>query len=175
MLEVIFIFLSLSAQANNSPFRIYLDATPDLLLHFQSLAVKQELPSLDTLLGQANVLVGRYASQEAYEQSLSAAESVDAPVPMKVKPGLASTLQNSDFANADPTTTTQINDDAEVDPPSLPAENIPKAHQEADNFDGDRVLANSILFLQDFGWWIEMLYAVPEGNIGRVFEILKVK
>ncbi|KIJ89643.1 hypothetical protein K443DRAFT_154869, partial [Laccaria amethystina LaAM-08-1] len=42
------------------------------------------------------------------------------------------------------------------------------------NFDGDRVLANSILFLQDFGWWTEIAYAVPEGDIGRVFEILKI-
>lgn len=65
-------------------------------------------------------------------------------------------------------------DISESDPFALPTEHIPKVHQEADDFDGDRVLANSILFLQDFGWWIEVAYAVPEGDIGRVFEILKV-
>ena len=58
--------------------------------------------------------------------------------------------------------------------PSLPTENVPTAYQEIDKFDGDRVLANSILFLQDFGWWTELAFAVPEGDIGRVFEILKV-
>jgi hypothetical protein len=41
-------------------------------------------------------------------------------------------------------------------------------------FDGDRVLANAILFLQDAGWWVEAAYAVPEGDIGRVWEIMKV-
>lgn len=123
---------------------------------------------------QANILVGRYASQEAYEQSLSAAESRDAPAPMKVKVGTAVAVHNMDSA-ANANTTTQVNEDSEVDPPSLPSESVPKVHQEAENFDGDRVLANSILFLQDFGWWIEISYAVPEGDIGRAFEILKVK
>lgn len=48
-------------------------------------------------------------------------------------------------------------------------------HVEAKGFDGDRVLANAILFLQDAGWWVEANYAVPDGDIGRVFEILKVR
>jgi len=93
---------------------------------------------------------------------------------MKVKVGTAVAVHNMDSA-ANANTTTQVNEDSEVDPPSLPSESVPKVHQEAENFDGDRVLANSILFLQDFGWWIEISYAVPEGDIGRAFEILKVK
>ncbi|KAF8054715.1 hypothetical protein FPV67DRAFT_1657784 [Lyophyllum atratum] len=48
-----------------------------------------------------------------------------------------------------------------------------KVHVEAEGFDGDRVLANSILFLQDAGWWIEASYAIPEGGIGRAYEIMK--
>ncbi|KAF8232602.1 hypothetical protein L208DRAFT_1377576 [Tricholoma matsutake] len=67
-----------------------------------------------------------------------------------------------------------VSDTQANEPPTLPAENLPKVHQETDKFDGDRVLANSIFFLQDFGWWIELTYAVPEGGIGRIFEILKV-
>ena len=153
---------------------------PDLLSHFKSLASKKDLPSLDTLLYQADILVGRYASQDAYEQCLSATESRNAEPPMKIKSGPAANVQNSDSTNANTTapvveTATQINEDAEVDPPSLPTENVPKVHEEAEDFDGDRVLANCILFLQDFGWWIEISYAVPEGDIGRAFEILKVK
>jgi hypothetical protein len=50
----------------------------------------------------------------------------------------------------------------------------PNQPQEADGLDGDRVLANSILFLEDFGWWIEAAHAIPEGDIGWVNEILKV-
>lgn len=60
-------------------------------------------------------------------------------------------------------------------PPLLPSENLHKVHQETETFDGDRVLANSILFLQNFGWWIELRYAFPEGDFGWVFEILKVR
>jgi hypothetical protein len=33
----------------------------------------------------------------------------------------------------------------ELDPPLLPTEDLPKVHKEAEKFDGDRVLANSIL------------------------------
>lgn len=149
--------------------RVHLNATPDLMSHFKTLAMTGNLPSLDALLQEAALLVNRYASQEAYEQSLSAAESRNAPEPMKVKPGPVTVVAAAGAME------TQANEPTEVDPPSLPTENIPKVHQEADGFDGDRVLANSILFLQDFGWWIEISYAVPEGDIGRAFEILKVR
>ncbi|KAJ6530369.1 hypothetical protein DFH09DRAFT_867569, partial [Mycena vulgaris] len=50
----------------------------------------------------------------------------------------------------------------------------PKIHKEPPGFDGDRVLSNAILFLMEFGWWIELNYAIPEGDVGRVFEILKI-
>jgi len=50
-----------------------------------------------------------------------------------------------------------------------------KVHKEVDGFDSDHVLANSILFLEDFGWWIEAAHAIPEGDVGRVNEILKVR
>ncbi|KAJ7208822.1 hypothetical protein GGX14DRAFT_632643 [Mycena pura] len=54
------------------------------------------------------------------------------------------------------------------------AEEGPKTHKEPPGFDGDRVLSNAILFLMEFGWWIELNYAIPEGDVGRVFEILKI-
>ena len=57
---------------------------------------------------------------------------------------------------------------------SKTTEDIPEGHIEADDFDGDHVLANSILFIREFGWWIEMNYAVTEGDIGRAWEIMKV-
>lgn len=59
----------------------------------------------------------------------------------------------------------------------MPTDNDPKpkGHEEKKNFDGDRVLANSILFMREFGWWVEMAYAVPEGDIGRAYEIMKVR
>jgi len=121
--------------------------------------------------------VGRYASQDAYEQALSSAESTNAPAPLKVKSGPPFTSENSHSTNANTSLldTGISSENLEADLPFLPTENIPKVHKEAENFDGDRVLANSILFLQDFGWWTEIAYAVPEGDIGRVFEIMKVR
>ena len=86
---------------------------------------------------------------------------MDAPEDMKVPIGLPFTTQTAVHIS-------------EGDPPIPPTEDLPNVHQEASNFDGDYVLANSILFLQDFGWWNEIAYAIPEGDIGRVFEILKV-
>ncbi|KAJ7936379.1 hypothetical protein B0H13DRAFT_1853442 [Mycena leptocephala] len=41
----------------------------------------------------------------------------------------------------------------------------PKFHRETPEFDGDRVLSNAILFLMEFGWWIELNYAIPEGDL----------
>lgn len=142
--------------------RVFLGAEPDLLSHFAHLARQNDLPSFETLLYHANTLVNRYASQDAYEQALSLAESNDASTFMKVPVGQPTTMP------------IVINIATESDPSALPTEDLPKVHQEAKDFDGDRVLANSILFLQDFGWWTEIAYAVPDGDIGRVFEILKV-
>ncbi|KAJ7488761.1 hypothetical protein B0H11DRAFT_1860327 [Mycena galericulata] len=75
--------------------------------------------------------------------------------------------------------------DADLDAPPLeiPAEELPKAnagtdgpkiHTEEAGFDGDRVFANAILFLMEFGWWVELNYVIPEGDVGRVMEILKI-
>ena len=155
--------------SNFKILRVLLDAKPDLLSHFSELARQNELPSFETLLSQAHILVNRYASQDAHEQALSHAESSDATASMKVP--------FSPPQNTNNTLSTRTDSDIQVsesDRLTLPTEDIPKVHQEADDFNGDRVLANTILFLQDFGWWIEIVYAVPEGDIGRVFEILKV-
>ncbi|KAJ7495706.1 hypothetical protein B0H11DRAFT_2002186 [Mycena galericulata] len=73
--------------------------------------------------------------------------------------------------------------DFDVPPTEIPAPELPKAgagtdgpkiHTEEAGFDGDRVFANAILFLMEFGWWIELNYATPEGDVGRVMEILKI-
>ncbi|EDR04537.1 uncharacterized protein LACBIDRAFT_330448 [Laccaria bicolor S238N-H82] len=147
-------------------WRVFLEAKSDLLSHFANLEEKKELPSLETILIQADILVRRYASQDAYEQALSLLESKDAPDRMKVPfHAPISNIRSLDIAM----------DISQAAPPALPTEDVPKVHHEADKFDGDWVLANSILFLQDFGWWTEISYAVPEGDIGRVFEILKVQ
>ena len=153
-------------------FRVFLNAKLDLLSHFAGLTKNEELPTLDMLLLQAAILVDRYASQDAYEQALSQAESTDAPAAMKVKCGPSWTSSSHGVLSM--VMNIEVPGSQDTDATSLPHENVPKAYEETDKFDGDRVLANSILFLQDFGWWTELAFAVPEGDIGRVFEILKV-
>ncbi|PPQ73039.1 LOW QUALITY PROTEIN: hypothetical protein CVT26_014657 [Gymnopilus dilepis] len=138
-------------------WRIHLGSTPSLLLYFADLVERNELPTLEFLMEQAAILVNRHASQAAYEQALSSAESINAPAPMRIPFGSGSHVHPAPDFDA-----------------QSAAEPVPNVHEEARNFDGDRVLANSILFLQDFGWWTELAYAVPEGDIGRVFEIMKV-
>ena len=40
--------------------------------------------------------------------------------------------------------------------------------------EGDRVLANSITFMRDAMMSHEMSYAIAEGDMGRVYEVMKV-
>ncbi|KAJ7708549.1 hypothetical protein B0H16DRAFT_1667975 [Mycena metata] len=93
-------------------------------------------------------LAERYASQAAHGQSLSKAEQEDTSPQEQVPTG-------SPWAK-----------------PS--SEDGPKAHTEPPGFDGDRVLSNAILFLMEFAWWTELNYAITEGDVGRVMEILKI-
>ena len=40
---------------------------------------------------------------------------------------------------------------------------------------GDRLMANTVNFMRQTFWYIEFCSAVAEGDIGRVFEIIKVQ
>ncbi|KAJ7808146.1 hypothetical protein B0H14DRAFT_2525469 [Mycena olivaceomarginata] len=145
------------------PFPTFRNAAKrNLLGHFDALAAKTELPTLNELLKHASLLRERYASQTAYEQSLDKAEQDDAEPRTKFP---------VDKPAVDAPSTMEQN---EVPPETKADEDGPKFHKEKDGFDGDRVLSNSILFLMEFSWWIELNYAIPEGDVGRVFEILKV-
>jgi hypothetical protein len=78
--------------------------------------------------------------------------------------------RDTDKPTVDAPSTTEQN---ELPPQTKADEDGPKSHKEKEDFDGDQLLSNSILFLMEFGWWIELNYAIPEGDVGRVFEILK--
>ncbi|KAJ7643001.1 hypothetical protein DFH06DRAFT_999293 [Mycena polygramma] len=142
-------------------WRLVLGIDGDIHAHFEELSANDALPSLDDLLEQASILRERYASQTAYDQSLSKEEYEEAGTREQIPAG-------SPWAPPSA---------ADVPPPVAPpqdADDGPKIHTEEAEFDGDRVLSNSILFIMEFGWWIELNYAIPEGDVGRIFEILKV-
>lgn len=134
----------------------------------------------------AEGIVDRYMSPDAYEQALSKALNDSSPDNLKFtvgEPYSTSTPLTQATSSREPTTRVQ-DEDQEV--PAEQEESFPesttvseqtktpKVHTEEPGFTGDRVLANVILFKMEYSWWIEAAYAIPEGDIGRVWEILKV-
>ncbi|KAJ7687510.1 hypothetical protein B0H17DRAFT_1300716 [Mycena rosella] len=161
--------------------RVVFFETDDLHAYFRNLASTNQLPPLEELLGYAMVLVDRYATQSAIQASLLASESLDPARRNKVPAGSdweAPTHTNLADSSNDDEDLPDLVDIAEPEPRANPvppkSDDAPKFHEEKEGFTGDRVLRNSQIFLQDFGWWIEFSKAVPEGDIGRVWEIMKL-
>ncbi|KAJ7089959.1 hypothetical protein C8R44DRAFT_957834 [Mycena epipterygia] len=119
------------------------------------------LPDAESLWESARVLVRRYASQDAYNHALKKELADSANDTMKIPRGTTWTppINNSRRERVE-----EDNDDPD---PEEDADGDP-------DFSGDRGLANEALFLQDMGWWVIAAHAVPEGEIGRVWEIMKV-
>ncbi|KAJ7738954.1 hypothetical protein B0H16DRAFT_1694642 [Mycena metata] len=150
-----------------------------------------QLPTLDTLLANAATLVDRYASLAAPQHALDAAEStnpdhinpvpVGSPwVPLRTPATQSPPVQNApppvqmDAADTMPDLV-DIQEPSDVPHTAAPeTEAAPKCHEELPGFTGDRVLRNSELFMMDFGWFLELITAVPEGDIRRVWEIMKI-
>jgi hypothetical protein len=179
-------------------FRTYFDAD-DILIYFNNLA-KQDIPTLEKILEISRVLVRRYASQDAYNQALSKAESTAASTLMKVPHGTPAECDIPATSIQSASTQQAAADDDDLSSPESDDDDIPedalapddsinplsaettvandaeekKHFFEDKGFDGDRVLANEALFLMEAGQWVEAAYAVPEGDIGRVYEILLV-
>ncbi|KAJ7857846.1 hypothetical protein B0H14DRAFT_3085159 [Mycena olivaceomarginata] len=171
-------------------WRLQLGIDADFQAHFDELNSCDALPTLDDLIEHAQVIRVRYASQTAYELSLSNTESQKAPSTFKVPvgepwvrdhtPPPSRTPASSEVPNEETIDAGEENVDSPLQPctgdevPVAASNKGPKTHVEPEDFDGDRVLSNSIIFLQEFGWWVELCYAIPEGDIGRVLEIFKI-
>ncbi|KAJ7458253.1 hypothetical protein FB451DRAFT_1406554 [Mycena latifolia] len=153
----------------------------------------QNPPDLHGLWAAARKLVKRYASQQAYTNALSKEFSDSAHVDMKVPSGTTwiapvarqteqeETVGEPEEDEADPVIVDEpgeeeqvVSDSEEGGKKRKKKKKRPTVHVEADGFTGDRVLANEVLFLQDMGWWIIAAHAVPDGEIGRVWEIMKL-
>ncbi|KAL0578106.1 hypothetical protein V5O48_003885 [Marasmius crinis-equi] len=118
--------------------------TDDLESYFASLEASNTLPSFDDILSKARLLAQRYASARAYEHALSSELHRKASPALKVPAGSPWTSPDV-FIAFTPT-----------------------------EFDGDRTLANSILFKMQFGSWLALDFAIHDGEVGRVMEQLKV-
>ncbi|KAJ7851294.1 hypothetical protein B0H14DRAFT_2296574, partial [Mycena olivaceomarginata] len=113
---------------------------------------------LDTILDDATTLADRYTSQAAIQNSMRTAEATSPKNPNPVPVETPWTARGSSDSAADINT----------------ADTPPTLHKENPGFTGNRVMRNSEIFLLDFGWWIEMAWSVSEGDIGRVWEIIKI-
>ncbi|KAJ7680071.1 hypothetical protein B0H17DRAFT_1232529 [Mycena rosella] len=177
-------------------FRVSFEAD-DIIAHFED--PRTPVPDVESLRESARVLVRRYASQEAYNQALSEELMDSANGEMKIPRGTPWTqpVDNSQSERADDahgdaepdedTEAVVVDDlaenagleeffeDAESDSRTKKGKKQKKGkHMEAPGFSGDRGMANGILFLQDMGWWVIAAHAVPDGEVGRLWEILKV-
>ncbi|THU87469.1 hypothetical protein K435DRAFT_681625 [Dendrothele bispora CBS 962.96] len=137
---------------------IYLD-TDDLESYFTTLYDENNLPTLDTLLEYANILVRQYMCSAAYQRVLSSeAQSrlVFKNPELKIKTGTPWVFSNSASLDeqVNPVTDTNLKTDL--------------------NFDGDRTLANSIAFKMQFGSWLLLDHAIQGGDVGRVMQQLTI-
>ena len=112
-----------------------------------------QLPTFNKLLDDALTVYHRYASLDAYERALSKQSSTTHDPTMAIPTGKV-------WAPPRDSTLTEAR---------------PEVAKEEEGFDGDRTLANSILFLHEYSTWVELAHATPEGDIGRVWEIIKVR
>ncbi|KAJ7859848.1 hypothetical protein B0H14DRAFT_3628484 [Mycena olivaceomarginata] len=131
--------------------------TDDLEKYFAGLETAGKLPDLDTILDDATTLADRYTSQAAIQNSMRTAEATSPKNPNPVPVGTPWSARGSSDSAADINTA-----------------DTPPSHKENPGFTGDRVLRNSEIFLLEFGRWIEMAWSVSEGDIGRVWEIIKI-
>ncbi|KAJ7829381.1 hypothetical protein B0H14DRAFT_3088117 [Mycena olivaceomarginata] len=140
--------------------------TEDLLPYFLNLSKMNKVPTLD--------------------HSLSASEATSNKYNNQVPQGTPWTGLARSSAVLEPPPDAELDDLPDLveiqEPTAVPeepgvakeAEEGPKHHEEHAGFTGDRVLRNSQIFMMDMGWWIEMAHAVPEGDISRIWEILKI-
>ncbi len=133
----------------------------DIFTYYSTLAKEKSLPTLDDLLRQAEALVDRYSSFTAYDQAISLSETNSSSAEYRIPTGSQwNTLGTLPLPHHN---TSSLKSDAS------------KCHEEEEGFDGDRVLANSIMFMLEYGWLTELSHAVPEGDIGRVYQIFMVR
>ncbi|EJD34263.1 hypothetical protein AURDEDRAFT_131256 [Auricularia subglabra TFB-10046 SS5] len=128
----------------------------DLNEHFQQLQLEGKLPTLEELRIKARQLYRTYSCQRAYLQALKPNDKQSS----SNRAPLANRSHPTSVPRAESSATTQ--EIAGVED-----------HVEAADFAGDRALANSIKFLDDFVELREWFRSTSVGEIGSTWEIVK--
>ncbi|THU78559.1 hypothetical protein K435DRAFT_588157, partial [Dendrothele bispora CBS 962.96] len=126
----------------------------DMFAHFEQQGKNNNLPDFDDLMAKAVRITSRWVSLESVAQALSSNTS---SLPDDITFPLGDPYQFHATDNGG------VNENPKFD-----------LFKESKDFEGDHVLANSILFKWEYSLWLELAYAVPEGDIGRVWEIMKI-
>ncbi|KAJ3530077.1 hypothetical protein NM688_g7762 [Phlebia brevispora] len=130
----------------------------DLVEYFAALEASNALPTLDALSDMARALYFRYSSRQAYLRALRGDLNED----WGVQSGSTWTPPHQCHRASDK--------------PKARTSKLKGYTAEAleEDFKGDQALAHSILFMHDTIISREIALAVPEGDIGHVYEELKV-
>lgn len=99
------------------------------------------MPTFAWFLAKAECIVDHYMSLEAYEQALSKKANNASPEQLQFPIGEAYIPSITTISPTAPTQSTET-----------PKELTLTAHMEEDRFEGDHVLANSILFKTVYSW-----------------------
>ncbi|KAL1943190.1 hypothetical protein VTO73DRAFT_4265 [Trametes versicolor] len=170
-------------------WRLYYKAD-DIFVHFSDLAKREALPEVEDLEAIAKKLHRAYGSQHAVERALDTVADVtrDSDHP-KTSAWKSVVPLGSDWTpiSASPTTTVPSASPAQADlngaktasagaSTSGTKKKPRKAAQGVKDkpFEGDRVLANTISFMGDACVLEEFHYATAEGDVGRVYEAMKM-
>ncbi|KAF8603103.1 hypothetical protein BDV93DRAFT_508619 [Ceratobasidium sp. AG-I] len=106
--------------------------------------------SIEQLEDLASRIYNRYMTTEAYQQTLSTPSSL-------------SSSQVHDLILQ------------ELSHYNLGDEELLKTElQSIESAPADQLLGNTVLLMQDSFWYLEFASAIPEGDVGRVFEIIKI-
>ncbi|KAJ7572432.1 hypothetical protein C8J56DRAFT_807505 [Mycena floridula] len=127
----------------------------DILNYFETLAVENKLPSFAALREAADIMFQTYGHTHVFEQALAGVFDEDRPIVH------GDVWEQPIFDE----TSANLQDPKKTDTSPLDSNSVP--------FTGDQCLAQSSRFIFDAMISREMVYATSEGDIGRVWELMK--
>lgn len=155
--------------------------TTNLPKYFEALAAANALPTIEALLAIAAKLYQAYSTTDAYEYALSSLEDIATKYPeasFTVGPRWDGKTRASQEALPEASAPVEDeSDDGSEASSTASSESSGFGSEDEEKkrpFQGDWVLANGILLKRDGIWFLELCRAVACGDIGCVWEILKV-
>lgn len=154
--------------------------TDDLVSYFRTREHSNSLPSLGELRSLAKKLYRQYCTTKAYQQALESPDLVhQRTASVTVPRGTKSLPQNRPVAPKQaPHATTESRNSQEVirdeDAEGSDGEEEEEIVTDEISNGGDWGLANSIIMMRDGLLFTEVSHAISHGDIGRVWEVLKV-